>query len=193
MGYISLTTHFVSGRRPWPISNLVFDWLAGVELLPPGQWQLYAYIYLCRRQLIIHKVCVLEFKRTNFSMATRGTCNGNFGLALVRLWLFHLSGTMQIKAFESLWNMKRTCHFQTSWISYILKWDVRCNAVGDADSACCCCALIFLTSSPLNLRTSLVTDIQVGVKKRKQFLVSNNGKFHICGNLCNKCYFMFCE
>ena len=34
---------------------------------------------LCRRQLIIHEVCVLDLNRTSFSMATRGSFLGNFG------------------------------------------------------------------------------------------------------------------
>ena len=34
---------------------------------------------LCRRQLIIHEVCVLDLNRTSFSMATRGSTLGNFG------------------------------------------------------------------------------------------------------------------
>ena len=34
---------------------------------------------LCRRQLIIHEVCVLDLNRTSFSMATRRSTLGNFG------------------------------------------------------------------------------------------------------------------
>ena len=34
---------------------------------------------LCRSQLIIHEVCVLDLNRTNFSMATRESTLGNFG------------------------------------------------------------------------------------------------------------------
>ena len=62
---------------------------------------------LCRRQLIIHEVCVLDLNRTNFSMATRGSTLGNVGLALVRLCHCPLSEAMQITAFESLWNFEK--------------------------------------------------------------------------------------
>ena len=34
---------------------------------------------ICRKQLIIHEVRVLDLNRTNFSMATRGSIIGNFG------------------------------------------------------------------------------------------------------------------
>ena len=35
--------------------------------------------------------------------------------------------------------LKKKCHFQTNWISCILNWGVRCDAVNDAGYTCSCC------------------------------------------------------
>ena len=139
----------------------------------------------CRRQLIIHEVCVLDLNRTSFSMATRGSTLGNFGYALVRLCHCLLSEAMQIKTYERLWNCKKNiCYFQTNWPSCILNWGVRCDVVSDASHACCSFLL-------LTWRTSLTTKIEVSVRQQIQFLDSSNNKFHIWRNICTKGYF-FC-
>ena len=76
---------------------------------------------ICRRQLIIHEVCVLDLNRTSFSMATRGSTLSNFDWALVRLCHWNLSEAMQIKAFESLWNFEKihAIFKQTEYLAFL--------------------------------------------------------------------------
>ena len=79
---------------------------------------------LCRRQLIIHEVCVLDLNRTNFIMAARGSILGNFGLSDCVTAL--CMGQCKSRHLKVCGIMKRTCYFQTNGISCILNWDVRC-------------------------------------------------------------------
>ena len=89
--------------------------------------------------------------------AWQGSTIGDFGKALVRSCHCPLSEAMQLKAFESLWNVeKNACYFETNWISCILNWGVRCDVVSDARQ-CCCCQFLLLTFPPPNWRTSLTT------------------------------------
>ena len=63
--------------------------------------------------------------------------------------------------------LKRTCYFQTNWISYILNWDVRC--------LCCrwrCFHMVLFWASssncpPLDWRTSITAQIEVGFRQQK--------------------------
>ena len=63
--------------------------------------------------------------------------------------------------------LKRTCYFQTNWMSYILNWYVRCLCFRWRWFQ----VLLFWASSSncprLNWRTSLTTCIEVGIRQRK--------------------------
>ena len=121
----------------------------------------------CRRQLIIHELCVLDLNWTIFSMAMRETSTAISTKPLSDCVTVLCLGQCKSRHLRVCGILKRTCYFQTNWISYILNSDVRCL----------CCrwrrfhVLLFWVSSsnclPLVWRTSITMQSEVDVRQQK--------------------------
>ena len=122
---------------------------------------------LCRRQLIIHEVCVLDLNGL-VSAWRRGKHPRQLWLSpcqIVSLSFVWDNANQGIWTFVKF-KKKTTCYFQANWISCILNWGVCCDFVSDAGHTCCCCSLFPLTFDPPNWRTSLTSKKEVSVRQQ---------------------------
>ena len=101
---------------------------------------------LCRRQLIIHEVYVLDLNWLILAWGRGEASSAILAKSLSDCVTVHCLGKFKSEDLRVCGIMERTCYFQTNWISYILNWDVRCRFT-------CCCVEIILLTALLNWRT----------------------------------------
>ena len=141
------------------------------------------------RQLIIHEVCVLDINWTIFSIATRGSILGSFTKPLSDCVTVLCLGQCKPSTWEFVEFWKGHATFkQIEYLTFLTGTFV-VYAVGDGVSTCCYFGLLLLSARHLIGKPPLQRKLKSAFANKNSSLVLNSDKFHICGNVCIRCYF----